>query len=220
MSPSTISLLDAIKGRSSLHTLSDDVDIPDSRVQEIVREGILHSPTPFNCQSGRAVVLVKAEHKKFWDLAHESAKSKVPAAVFEKVFAPRIKMFRAAYGTVSPTKALTRRLFLMCLCAQILFYESGNAMQAVCDRMPIVKDKMPQWTEHASGMLQYTIWTMLTAEGFGHYNPMVDAAAAKEWDIPTDWSLNAQMVFGKPTGPRFAEKEYSPVEDRMKVYGA
>ncbi|PQE21608.1 fatty acid repression mutant protein [Rutstroemia sp. NJR-2017a WRK4] len=205
MSPSTISLLDAIKGRSSLHTLSDDVDIPDSRVQEIVREGILHSPTPFNCQSGRAVVLVKAEHKKFWDLAHESAKSKVPTAVFEKVFAPRIKMFRAAYGT-------------------ILFYESGNAMQAVCDRMPIVKDKMPQWTEHASGMLQYTIWTMLTAEGFGvslqHYNPMVDAAAAKEWDIPADWSLNAQMVFGKPTGSRFAEKEYSPVEDRMKVYGA
>jgi predicted oxidoreductase (fatty acid repression mutant protein) len=79
-------------------------------------------------------------------------------------------------------------------------------------------------TEHASGMLQYTIWTMLTAEGFGvslqHYNPMVDAAAAKEWDIPADWSLKAQMVFGKPTGPRFAEKEYSPVEDRMKVYGA
>jgi hypothetical protein len=144
MSPSTISLLDAIKGRSSLHTLSDDVDIPDSRVQEIVREGILHSPTPFNCQSGRAVVLVKAEHKKFWDLAHDSAKSKVPEAVFEKVFAPRIKMFRAAYGTVSLTKALNRRLFLTCLCVQILFYESGNAMQAVCDRMPIVKDKMPQ----------------------------------------------------------------------------
>ncbi|KAM3082119.1 hypothetical protein ACMFMG_004568 [Clarireedia jacksonii] len=205
MSPSTISLLDAIKGRSSLHALSDEVDIPDARVQEIVREGILHSPTPFNCQSGRAVVLVKAEHKKFWDLAHDAAKGSVPPAVFEKVFGPRIQMFRAAYGT-------------------ILFYESVNAMQASIEKMPIVKDKMPQWTEHANGMLQYAVWTMLAAEGFGvslqHYNPMVDAPAAKEWNIPADWSLKAQMVFGKPTGPRFAEKEFQPVEDRMMVYGA
>lgn len=102
---STLSLLDAIKGRSSLHALSDDIDIPDARIQEIVREGILHSPTPFNCQSGRAVVLVKAEHKKFWDMAHDAAKTSIPPALFETRFEPRIKMFRAAYGTVSLAKA-------------------------------------------------------------------------------------------------------------------
>jgi predicted oxidoreductase (fatty acid repression mutant protein) len=65
---------------------------------------------------------------------------------------------------------------------------------------------------------------MLTAEGLGvnlqHYSPMVDASAAKEWDIPAEWSMKAQMVFGKPLGPRIAEKEFEPVEARMKVYGA
>ena len=73
-------------------------------------------------------------------------------------------------------------------------------------------------------MLQYAIWTMLTAEGLGvnlqHYNPMVDAVAAKEWNIPAEWSLKAQMVFGKPAGSRIMEKTFDPVEDRMKVYGA
>ena len=97
---SKLTLLDAIKNRGSLHTLSDEQVISDARVQEIVSEGILHAPSPFNCQSGRAIVLIKEEHKKFWDLAHNTAKAAVPPHVFEKVFGPRTTMFRAAYGTV------------------------------------------------------------------------------------------------------------------------
>ncbi len=101
MSRSTLAIGDAIKNRQSLHVLSDDVQIPDALVQDIVRDAILHSPTPFNCQSGRTVVLLKEEHKKFWGMAHEVAKAAVAPPVFEKSFEPRIKMFRAAYGTVS-----------------------------------------------------------------------------------------------------------------------
>lgn len=108
MSRSTLTVGDAIKNRGSLHVLSDDVEIPDARIQDIVRDAILHSPTPFNCQSGRSVVLLKEEHKKFWDMAHEVAKASVAPPVFEKVFQPRIKMFFAAYGTVSLVRALTR----------------------------------------------------------------------------------------------------------------
>ncbi|KAK5625732.1 hypothetical protein RRF57_001448 [Xylaria bambusicola] len=73
-------------------------------------------------------------------------------------------------------------------------------------------------------MLQYAVWTMLCAEGLGvnlqHYSPMVDAPTAKQWNIPADWTLKAQMVFGKPTGGRLHEKTFEPVEDRLKVYGA
>ena len=101
MSRSTLTISDAIKGRGSLHLLSDDVEISDALVQDIVSDAILHSPTPFNCQSGRAVVLLKEEHKKFWDLAHDVAKASVAPPIFEKVFGPRIQMFRAAYGSVS-----------------------------------------------------------------------------------------------------------------------
>ncbi|KAI3318677.1 nitroreductase [Xylariaceae sp. AK1471] len=202
---SSISLIDAIRQRQSLHLLSDSVDITDARIQEIVREAITHAPSPFNCQAGRAVVLLKQEHHKFWDMAHETAKASVPPPVFQKAFEPRIKMFRGAYGT-------------------ILFYESQNALDKIGDKVPLVKAKMPQWSEHSTGMLQYAVWTQLCAEGLGvnlqHYNPMVDAAAAKEWDIPADWDLKAQMVFGKPAGPRLQEKQFEPVENRMKVFGS
>jgi len=102
MTRSTLPVGDAIKGRGSLHLLSDNVEIPDEVVKEVVRDAILHSPTPFNCQSGRAVILLKEQHKKFWDLTNEIAKVAIPPPVFEKAFGPRIKMFRAAYGTVSP----------------------------------------------------------------------------------------------------------------------
>ena len=105
MSTSTLSVGEAFKNRGSLHTLSDDVDISDARVEEIVRDGILHSPSAFNSQSGRAVILLKEEHKKFWDMALGAAKGAVPPQVFEMVFGPRIKLFRAAYGTVSLVKA-------------------------------------------------------------------------------------------------------------------
>ncbi|KAI0154715.1 nitroreductase [Xylariaceae sp. FL1272] len=202
---SSVGLAEAIKGRSSLHLLSDESPISDERIQEIVREGILHAPTPFNCQSGRAVVLVKDEHKKFWDLAHTAAKAAVPPQVFDKAFDPRVRMFRAAYGT-------------------ILFYESQDAIDKTSQKAPMVKEKMPQWSEHASGMLQYAVWTMLCSEGLGvslqHYSPFVDAPAAKEFDIPADWSLKAQMVFGKPAGGRLVPKTFQPAEDRMKVFGA
>ncbi|GAW19224.1 hypothetical protein ANO14919_087090 [Xylariales sp. No.14919] len=46
----------------------------------------------------------------------------------------------------------------------------------------MLKDKFPQWLDHANGMLQYAVWTMLAAEGLGcnlqHYNPMVDDQVA------------------------------------------
>jgi uncharacterized protein len=101
MSRSTLSIGEAIVNRGSLHKVTDDVDVPDECIQDIVRDAILHSPTPFNCQSGRAVVLLKEEHKKFWDLAHDAGKANVAPPIFEKVYAPRIQMFRAGYGTVS-----------------------------------------------------------------------------------------------------------------------
>lgn len=64
---------------------------------------------------------------------------------------------------------------------------------------------------------------MLEAEGLGcnlqHYNPMIDARVAEQWNIPTEWSLKAQMVFGKPAGPP-REKEFEPVENRVFFHGA
>lgn len=73
-------------------------------------------------------------------------------------------------------------------------------------------------------MLQFAVWTALEAEGLGanlqHYNPLVDAKVAEEWKVPSSWKLSAQLVFGGKTTADAGAKEFKPVEEKLKVYGA
>ncbi|NLD05714.1 MAG: nitroreductase, partial [Synergistaceae bacterium] len=73
----------------------------------------------------------------------------------------------------------------------------------------------------SAGMHQFVIWTALSAEGLGaslqHYNPVIDNAVKKEWNIPEKWKLLAQMPFGKPVD-KPEDKEVVPLEERVKVY--
>jgi predicted oxidoreductase (fatty acid repression mutant protein) len=39
------------------------------------------------------------------------------------------------------------------------------------------------------------------------------------WNIPADWELNAQLVFGAPVAPA-GDKDFMPLEQRFKVFGA
>ena len=51
---------------------------------------------------------------------------------------------------------------LTCICVQILFYESANALKATEEKMPIVKDKIPQCEQRRWCLLCYT--TQVTVE--------------------------------------------------------
>ncbi|MNP03542.1 hypothetical protein D3C76_954300 [compost metagenome] len=70
-------------------------------------------------------------------------------------------------------------------------------------------------------MLQFVVWTALEIEGLGatlqHYNPLIDDEVKKTWNIPATWKLIAEMPFGNPLAPA-GEKEYQPLEDRVKLY--
>lgn len=76
-------------------------------------------------------------------------------------------------------------------------------------------------SEQTNGMHQYVLWCALEAEGMGvnvqHYNPLIDTRIETDFDVPVTWSLKAQMVFGKPMGQP-GEKEFKPVEERMKFF--
>lgn len=66
------------------------------------------------------------------------------------------------------------------------------------------------------------VWTGLEALGFGanlqHYNPLIDAPVAEAWNVPKEWKLSAQLVFGSPEGAP-GPKEQKPVDERVKIYG-
>lgn len=72
-------------------------------------------------------------------------------------------------------------------------------------------------------MHQYFLWTALEQEGLGanlqHYNPLIDEKVASTWNVPNNWSLKAQLVFGKPTGATY-EKSFKEVDgERLFIYG-
>jgi hypothetical protein len=99
MSPSA-PFLDAIKNRRTIYALKKESTISDAKVQEIINHVILHTPSSFNSQTTRVVLLVKEEHTKLWEITKEVLKSIVPAENYP-VTEQRLNGFQAGYGTVS-----------------------------------------------------------------------------------------------------------------------
>lgn len=94
------SVLDLLKVRRTFYALNKDLAISTDRIQEIVKESVLHVPSSFNSQSNRVLVVFGAEHDKLWGFASDILKTIVPADAWQHT-ADRMNMFKAAAGTVS-----------------------------------------------------------------------------------------------------------------------
>jgi hypothetical protein len=94
--------LNAMEVRRTIYALNKKVPVPDARIQEIIKEALLHVPSSFNSQSTRILYLVGEEHNKLWDIVYEVLQGVVPADKFEPT-AQKLAGFKAGYGTVSPS---------------------------------------------------------------------------------------------------------------------
>ncbi|GAA6006920.1 nitroreductase family protein [Rhodotorula paludigena] len=199
--PGAGAFLEAVKARRTIYALSKDSPIPDERIIEIVNEAVKHCPSSFNSQSSRAVVLLGAHHDKLWDFAKAAIKAVVPAEAYS-ASEQRLNGFQNGHGTV-------------------LFFEDEAVVKGLQDAMPTYAAHFPAWSEHAHGLLAFTVWTALEAEGLGanlqHYSPLIDADVSREFSTPESWKLKAQLVFGTPTAPA-GPKEFKPLEERVKVF--
>ena len=188
--------------RRSVYALNKDLPIAVSEVAQIVEHAVKHTPSPFNSQSTRAVVLFGAEHEKLWDIAINELRKIVPAENFQPT-EDKLNMFKAAAGSV-------------------LFFEDQKVVKGLQEQFAAYAANFPVWADHADAMTQYAIWTTLAAAGVGanlqHYNPVIDAEVAKTWNIPADWTLRAQLVFGGIAAPA-GEKAFNPIEERFQVHG-
>ena len=103
--PATSTLLDLVKARRTYYSLKAESPISDDAIHAIVQDAVLHVPSSFNTQTSRVVLLLKEEHQKVWDITISAleglvAAGKVPKEAFEGRTLPKLKSFRAAYGTV------------------------------------------------------------------------------------------------------------------------
>ena len=199
---SLVTLQQAFDERRSVYALGNELPVEPQAIVNMAERVLLHTPSAFNSQSSRLVVLFGAEHQQLWDIAEEKPRAAVGDGDFSGS-KQKLDGFRAAAGTV-------------------LFYEDKNVTQSLQEQFALYADRFPVWAQQTSAMHQYAMWTELRTLNVGanlqHYNPLVDEDAAKAFSIPDSWELVAQMPFGNIVEPA-GEKTYQPVNERMKVLG-
>ncbi|KPN20543.1 nitroreductase family protein [Luteimonas terrae] len=198
----TNAFIAAATRRRSQYALGRNLPLSQAETTALIQEAVRQAPSSFNSQSSRAVILFGDESLKFWGFVEDALRRIVPADAFSDTKA-KLDGFAAGAGTV-------------------LFYEDSAPVKALQEQFPLYADNFPIWSEHSTGMAQYAVWTALAEADIGaslqHYNPLPDAAVAAEWDIPSTWTLRAQMPFGSHEGG-FGEKTFIDDATRFRVHG-
>lgn len=193
--------IELISKRRTQYALGKKLPISPDEVTSLIQEAIKLSPSSFNSQTSRAVILFGDQSEKLWSITKEILRKIVPADAFETTEA-KMNSFSAGAGTV-------------------LFYEDQDAVKKLQESFPLYADNFPIFSQHSAGMAQFAVWTALAEAEIGaslqHYNPLIDNEVAKSWDIPASWKLIAQMPFGSNEAP-FEEKTFMDDSERFKVF--
>lgn len=195
-------VIESLGKRRSQYALGPDLPIGQEQVEALIRQAVRLSPSSFNSQSSRALILFGAQSVKFWDLARQALRPIVPEEAFEAT-SKKLDGFAAGAGTV-------------------LFYEDQEVVKGLQEKFPLYAENFPVWSEQSGGMAQFAVWLALAEAGIGaslqHYNPLVDAAVQAQWQVPASWRLRAQMPFGSHQAG-FDEKTFIDDAQRFIVAG-
>lgn len=94
------SFLELIKTRRTCYSLKAESPISDERILHIASDVIKHTPSSFNCQSTRFVVLLREQHVRFWEIAKECFKATMSSAEYQG-YEKKLLGRQAGFGTVS-----------------------------------------------------------------------------------------------------------------------
>lgn len=187
--------------RRSIYALGDNITISPDEIFDLVKTTVRNSPSAFNSQTVRAVVLFGKNSDKVWDIVEETLQNIVKdPATFQKT-KDKIATFRAGYGT-------------------ILFLTDTKIVHQLEEQFPSYADNFKDWSEQALGGAQQAVWTALAEHNIGaslqHYNPLIDEAIHQAFDLPETWKLRAEMPFGSIETPA-GEKDYLDDEAVFKL---
>lgn len=193
--------IEIYRKRRSQYALGKNLPMGNEQVIALIKEAVRLAPSSFNSQSSRVVILLGEQSEQFWELTREALRPLVAADAFVAT-ENKLASFAAGAGTV-------------------LFFEDQDVVKGLQEQFAAYADNFPVWSEQASGIAQFAVWTALAEAGIGaslqHYNPVVDDAVASTWDIPESWTLRAQMPFGSNEAG-FDEKTFMDDEQRFRVF--
>lgn len=195
--------LEAIEHRRSCYSLSATNPVSESDIISAIDRIILSTPSAYNSQSTRLVVLFGRHHTQLWEIVKNALEEFVSPEAFTGVKEKIDSSFAAGCGTV-------------------LFYEDMAVIEQLKEKYTTYADKFDEYSEHTSAMHQFAVWTALKDMELGaslqHYNPLIDTAVAHQWNISKEWRLIAQMPFGTPLSVTETKAQHLPLTIRRLVF--
>lgn len=194
-------MLKLAKKRRTIYALGRDVKQDKQELTKLIEDVMKEAPSAFNSQSTRAVIAFGAAHDRIWEIVRAALQKVMKDAAAFKNTSAKIDGFQAAFGTV-------------------LTFTDMDVVHNLEEQFPTYADNFYDWSEQAVGNANFIVWTALAENGIGanlqHYNPLIDAAIAKEFNLPQSWKLRSQMPFGSIKAPA-GEKEFMADDQRFKV---
>jgi len=164
---------ESLKERRTYYNINSEMPVKEEEVEKAVKELTELVPDAFNMKSARVVVAFGEEHRKLWDGIYDAFEGKVPRE--------KIDSFKAGAGTV-------------------LYFYDEETVKALQEKFAGYADNFPVWANQANGMLQISVWTALREMNIGaslqHYNPVIDELVRKQFNVPDNYKLIAEMPFG------------------------
>lgn len=193
--------IELLKNRRSIYGLGRKVTASKKEIVELIKKAVRESPTAFNNQTVKVIILFGRASEKMWDIVAERLKTEVPTEEAYAKTKKKIAAFKAGFGTV------------------LLFTDQAIVNQHK-EQFSLYADNFQDWSEQGLGGAQLSIWTALADNRIGaslqHYNPLIDDQVKTVFDVPADWTLRAEMPFGSiETLP--SEKKYIADDERFKV---
>lgn len=175
-----MSNVEALKTRRSFYNINKDILVSEETILNLIEETVKYTPSAFNSESQRVVVLLNEKHEQVWEMVKAAIKKLVPENEFKKS-EDKINAFKAGYGT-------------------ILFFDDAKTTEALIEKFPLYKANFLKWAIEQNGMLQGNVWVGLSEIGIGaslqHYNELIEEQVKTAFNIDKSWTLQAQMPFG------------------------
>ncbi|BEI83785.1 hypothetical protein CcaverHIS002_0403890 [Cutaneotrichosporon cavernicola] len=207
MTISNMSFADAIEARRSYYNITNESTLTNEQLEQLVADAIKYTPSSFNSQTSRAVLVTGEKNKALWNAVWEAHKANLKEEeipVYEDKFK---NSYSAGYGT-------------------IVFYEDQDAIDGFVKNFPIVQWTIKDWVQTSNGMAQFIAWTALASHGmggnlqhYGQFGPANAEAINKNLGVPSGWKIPlAMLAFGVPAdinapgNPAFP-KTFQPLVD-------
>ncbi|XBW37369.1 hypothetical protein QEN19_002949 [Hanseniaspora menglaensis] len=182
-------ILKAIAARRTIYSLKPELPsgVTIEKVQEITQAILKDTPSAFNSQPNKVVILTGEAHKQVWNqvveaIPTEDGKRRPQSAADE------------AFGT-------------------IIFLTDDAVTKGLQEGFPAWAAAFPDFAVTSNGGVQISTWTALSQlPGFGahlqHYNFLKGFLGDK---IGENWTVQAQLVFGSKVAEA-GEKSYNDNE--------